>query len=507
MSQMKNILAKREKGQVLVIVALLFIGLIAIIGLAIDMGYYYVSYARLRRAADAAALGATSQYKKTATAAELASNLDKTAREFLILNGVTSPTSVEIQTCETTPGDTYLCGTPRRKLVRVNVSESVPLYFLSVVGFKSVPISASATSEAASLEVILVIDRSESMSLFKPDLVERYDSPLDPKLCNENHYCHPWEEVKDAAHDFADKLFYPYDRVAIVTFDQIPIKVLSLSNDKNAILNAIDGLSIYEGIQTGSGDCGYSYPNPPDPPFDLGGPCRLFEYENGDYTTGNKIGYKWLDCPSDYPSMNDPSKCQTTNIGGGLRMAASIFSDAAEGAREEALWVSILLTDGVPNAAYDEDSDPICPNYTWTSSWGNPKCRDRNALVRHCYDNGGDVDTSISPLCKGHDIIVVPGEPAPAVNPTLYDADDYARDQADILFAGVNSIIFAIGLGPQVTSTSSQVTDPGTPAAGATLLQYIAMRGDTDNYYQADPDQLNKVFLAIANRIATRLTR
>jgi Flp pilus assembly protein TadG len=506
MSQMKKILAKREKGQVLVIVALLFIGLVAIIGLAIDMGYYYVSYARLRRAADAAALGATSQYKKTATAAELAANLDKSARQFLKLNGATNFSSAHVETCETTPGDSYLCATPRRKLVRVTVTEDVPLYFLSVIGFKSVPIEIQATSEAASLEVILVIDRSESMSVFMPNLIDRYDSPLDPKLCNENHYCHPFEEVKAAAYEFADKLFYPYDRVAIVTFDQIPTRVMGLSNDKAEILATIEGLTIYEGIETGQGDCGYAYPGPTEG-IDMNGPCRLFEYENGDYTTGHKIAYKWLDCPADYPPLNDPSRCQTTNIGGGLRWAAAIFSDPAEGAREEALWVTILLTDGVPNAAYDEDSKhPICPRYTWLSSWGNPKCRDRNALVRHCYDALTD-NSSANKYCLNHDVVVDPIEPDPVLDPDKYDADDYARDQADILYKGVNSIIFAIGLGPQVTSTSSNVTDPGTPAAGATLLQYIAMRGDTDNYYQADPDQLNKVFLAIANRIATRLTR
>jgi len=73
---------KYEKGQILVILALVFIGLIAIIGLAVDLGYLYVSYARLRRAVDAAALSATTQFKKNV----LPITLDKAAREFLILN-------------------------------------------------------------------------------------------------------------------------------------------------------------------------------------------------------------------------------------------------------------------------------------------------------------------------------------------------------------------------------------------------------------------------------------
>ena len=32
--------------------------------------------------------------------------------------------------------------------------------------------------------------------------------------------CHPFEEVKHAAVDFVDRLYYPYDRVSVVTFDK-----------------------------------------------------------------------------------------------------------------------------------------------------------------------------------------------------------------------------------------------------------------------------------------------
>src|ERR1051326_7348669 len=54
---------KGAKGQVLVIVALSIVGLVAIIGLAVDTGYLYVSYSRLRRGVDAAALAGTGEFK------------------------------------------------------------------------------------------------------------------------------------------------------------------------------------------------------------------------------------------------------------------------------------------------------------------------------------------------------------------------------------------------------------------------------------------------------------
>ena len=41
--------------------------------------------------------------------------------------------------------------------------------------------------------------------------------------------CHPFEEVKQAAVDFVDRLYYPYDRVSVVTFDKIATPILEFS--------------------------------------------------------------------------------------------------------------------------------------------------------------------------------------------------------------------------------------------------------------------------------------
>jgi hypothetical protein len=91
------------------------------------------------------------------------------------------------------------------------------------------------------------------------------------------------------------------------------------------------------------------------------------------------------------------------------------------------------------------------------------------------------------------------------IDASLYDTDDYSRDQADSL--GVGSLIFAIGLDLGDRVTVDPYAESGTPPAGSTLLSYIAEVGGTDDYFDADPADLQKIFLAIANKIATRLTQ
>lgn len=513
---------KREKGQILVVLALTFIGLVAIIGLAIDTGYMYVSYARLRRGVDAAALGATSQYKKNATAADL----EKSAREFLVLNGVPDDNlTAQVETCDSTlialgdgVGDPALCTTPRRKLVRVTAREDVPMFFLSVLGIQTVPISVNSISEAASVDVVLVIDRSESMGELKPDGT-KYSIPstnLDPYVCNSDHpdsssipdgsdpslwtgNCHPFQEVKAAALSFVNEFMDPpYDRVGIVVFDNKPSMVNFgtdaspeyMSGDADTVKQAIRNLWMYDGFHdTGSGndlrkpDQYFEWQVDPgtgvltkmalkgmECPYFQGGvvpegipPCRL---------TNSGGQYYYIDCAGYYQVPLDGQLCGSTNIGGGLNYASVIISNYG---RQESLWVTILLTDGVPNAGYTGDTppNPICPAYSRVRV---PFCRDTDSSVRH--------DSS---------------------NTALYDTDDYARDQADILSDGVHSLIFAIGLGSKVTNDTTK--DLGTDPAGSSLLTYIAEKGLTGGYYQADANELNKIFLAIANKIATRLTR
>ncbi len=113
----------KERGQVLIVVALAIVGIIAVIGLSLDVGVMFIENARLRRAVDSAALAAALQFRE----GYLMSELDTSAREFLKLNGINDPSAL-VQVCNgpdyahTIPAASGICPGPSemdRKLVRV----------------------------------------------------------------------------------------------------------------------------------------------------------------------------------------------------------------------------------------------------------------------------------------------------------------------------------------------------------------------------------------------------
>lgn len=500
-----------ERGQVLVIVALSVIGLVAAVGLTVDVGLLYLNHGKLRRAVDAAALAATAQFREGYSTTDL----ENAAVEFLKLNGINDP-GAKVETCESNPGDPVLCDAPLRKLVRVKATSVMPLAFLPVIGIREATVSASAVSEAASLDVVFAIDASDSMTY---DAVPG-DPMRDPVQCNLVQDCHPFEEVKDAAKAFIDQLYFPYDRVAIVTFDGYPSPARvnfsfadfdNAANKKTAVQGAINALSVVD-----PGDCSEgTYPG--------AGPCREYvryadclgglPWANGDCDGDNRdeaiidadsdgFGdtYLGFDCPI-FHATGNPDTCGTTAIGSGFQFTGNEFA-VKESFRQEALWVVILLTDGAANAPQF-----ACPHTTWN----NPFCRDNNAVTRHCAAG----DTSC--LARGG-----------VVNEDEIDADDFARDMADFVSEDQNALVFTIGLGSLVRTSIPRAefdVDTGEPilvagkpvecdtlaancwGAGEQFLRYAANIGGGNYYFAPSGDQLRDIFLEIASNIGTRLTQ
>jgi Flp pilus assembly protein TadG len=478
-----------ERGQVLVIVTLSVIVLTAIVGLAVDTGILYLNHGKLRRAVDAAALAATAQFREGYDTADL----QKAALEFLKLNGINDPTAT-VETCKTNPGDPVLCTTPERKLVRVKATSVVHLTFLSVIGIRQTTVSASAVSEAASMDVVFVIDISESMTYAAP----QGDPMRDPAQCNLVNECHPFREVKEAAKAFVERLYMPYDRVAIVTFDDSAHVAYSFAqydqvweNTKNPqalrndVLGAIQGLGV-----TDPGVC---------PPGSGYGPCREYQRDaSGNIIDVNPVDgfgdfYLGFDCPI-FHTTGNPDTCGTTSIGKGLDFASAQFSNK-DTFRQEALWVVILLTDGAANGP-----STTCPNSTWTA----PYCRDLS-LGRHCIE--------------GDNACVAKGG---VINPDAFDADDYARYKADFLGEEQDALIFTIGLGDLVRTSvpRAKVSDPTQKCnevppdpvadcygAGELLMKYVADVGRGKYYFAPTGNQLEAIFLDIAQNLATRLTQ
>lgn len=540
---------RKEKGQIIVIMALVFIGLIAIVGLALDLGYMFVSYSRLRRAVDAAALSATSQFREGYTI----DGLTREAKQFLELNGIgavgTDPNSlvIRIETCESMPGyasgfrDPELCTYPSRKLVRVTVTQMVQLNFLAIVGIPEIPITVDAISEAASVDLVLLIDNSDSMT--QGDNAHPVGgNNKNPHVCNTGSinvteldgtnpdgtpkytdrayagYCHPMHEIKVAAVQLVNRLFPGYDRVSVITFDRYPKIRTQMTDNFTLVKQTIADITVYEA----EGACPYpgetagdqivNYSADIDLALPNGGTCRRTE-SDGTYTG--------MDCPA-YWISQDPSLCGSTNIGGGLKAAGNAlggayppdFPETPNPAREAALWVVVLLTDGQANTGYTNDgysinpagtSDKvICPKIYWLTG---RKCADQDARptiddLRATPAPGADV------FAARHAI----DDPRNANAATaVYDPDDYARDMADFVTDPVNgqgALVFTIGLNENYIANRSQYEqDNNLPAPAEALLRYAADRGGGEYYSAPTSDDLGEIFLAIANKIATRLSR
>jgi hypothetical protein len=391
----KNPFQKSERGQAIILIAFAIVGLVAMVGLMTDTGLLLIEYGRLKRGIDAASISAALQFREGFSNADL----ENAAKEFLRLNQA-DVFDIQIDTCGT---DVTMCTTPQRKLVKVTASRHVQFGFLRVLGIESTDITAQSVGEAASIDLVFVMDTSASMAFATSGDPFQSDPGDDPSVCNASSTCEPLESIKTAALSFLDTIFFPYDRVAIVTMtSQVvdgtrnPVVALPLSDNETNVRNAISALRVFQ---------------PPvcDTAF---GPC--LNYPGGSYAG--------LECPI-FRTTQNPSTCTSSNIGGGLLLAGSEFSRPP--IREDSFWVVILLAGGPANAT---DADPplhadgYCPPNTWNDDGDrngdgdvadvgdapnpadrNPFCRDAYGATRH---GDGDAD---------------------------YDADDYARDMADFL--------------------------------------------------------------------------
>jgi hypothetical protein len=352
--------------------------------------------------------------------------------------------------------------------------------------------------------------------------------------------CHPFQEVKNAAKNFVSNLYFPYDRVAIVTFDQRAITWLNFDQDCDAamfpggdctssnpdvVANAIQ-ITIIDVIKNlGVFDAGKNA-------CPVGQPCLPYctqaiidsYFCNDDYPDNflardnpDAVYAGNFDCGEGWHPGDDPHNCPTTDISGGLYSGGTAFRGSATSMtaiRNSSLWVLVLLTDGAANVGSfnDEDNTPTCPPSTW-DPYAGPLCRDKSNLTRHCgvfehYDtcqtNGNGLD--INPLDA-------PYFRQGVLDPVNYDADDAAHDAADYVGITQKAVIFSIGLGKQVVDGNTVTTESqartvcrGDHCAGLKLLTYAAEKvGSGSFYYGSDSSKLDKIFKDIGDKIATRL--
>ncbi len=558
----------KERGQALLILAIAFVALLAFIGLVTDAGSLYITYTQLKRAVDAASVAAANNVKITSPGEAYAVRKQKVteaAREMLAMHNITDVSLLEVYLCDDSvmPADfDAMCpdaGDPPRKLAYVKAVQDSPVYFLHLFGWSAVPLTTTAVGEAATVDLVLVIDTSESMASdvncgSDGSCTPGYDpNNFNPAACNLANNCYPARQAKNAAKALIARLLPGYDQVAIVHYDYRAHHIFGLDSDITAAIGAVDTVFVHDDAPAAllewskpSPMGGYRTFNPIFPDdrdgngsdSDPGSPCTdLIDYHTGgagqdmwDDTTGDPCdddamldAYDW-DADGIWHDVDDhniavgKSREQnsqvSTCIGCGIRLATDVLKN---GGRMDSVWVMVFLSDGLANLSDTQSSNPdIPPGYEYgfcgddpsTSFWGS-FCIDKNlgaSAGRYCLDT----PSNECPPGSTHTTASGP-----------YSVEDYAFDMVDaaaLLYTmnpheptGEDMVIYSVALGaanaqPQVLRYMANLGEDGDRANDSCAGQPAT--SNCGNYYYAPTGAyLDQIFESIASRIFTKISR
>jgi hypothetical protein len=454
------------------------------------------------------------------------------AIEMLYFNDVPALESVSVKLCddadipEKFASQCPKVGEPPRKLAWVEAKAYAPVYFLRLFGIGAIPMSTSATGEAATLDLVLVFDTSESMGKYTTGYAAS-QGDFNPATCNANNDCQPLRQAKDAAKSLVGNLFQGYDRVGIVSFDYNAEIVFSLSENIGDDDGQVDGdaysaidnlvrlhndpptvkipwMTLYPNAFPNGAKWNPIYPDDRDGDGhdrDASAPCTMTMDPGTGLPTMWDMGIitdttTWVPCDDDnildvfdwngdgdhtndnLPSKNpellgtfEPTAILSTCTGCGVREATNMFANFG---RQNGVWVMVFLSDGranlsdLPATNNDIPSTFIygfCGKNPLTSFWYPDFCSDLNGQGGYGVPGRYCLDTD-SNECPPNSIYTSGSGP--------YSVDDYARDMVDaaaLLLSenkkeprGQDIVIYSIGL--------------GDASKGEDFLRYMANVGD-----------------------------
>lgn len=182
----------RRKGMAVIITAIMLVFVIPVVGLAIDAAVLYTIKARLQTAVDAGAVAAARTLNKGLTLAEQAGNAQAKAQAYFNANfpeGELGATQVTVPTPDVSESGF------RRRTVTVQGSAMAPTYFMRVFGYTRTLVRATGTATRRDVNIIMVMDRSGSMST--------------------SGSCTP---MKEAAKDFVSLFANGRDRIGVISY-------------------------------------------------------------------------------------------------------------------------------------------------------------------------------------------------------------------------------------------------------------------------------------------------
>jgi len=167
----KNVMAtthtnRNEQGQSMVLIAFVLIGLLAFVGMAVDLGFWMARSAKLQAAVDAAVLAGVSELSSGDKDAA-----DTVAVQFLHANGVPISTTLSIESAtDLTPLNAREYG--------LTATWDVELYFLKLIGIDSASVTRSATAAYFPLADVYVSERVDDGAV-----ATSYQAVYGPHLC------------------------------------------------------------------------------------------------------------------------------------------------------------------------------------------------------------------------------------------------------------------------------------------------------------------------------------
>jgi len=153
---------EREKGFVLTLYTLMMLFVIVpIVGLAIDSGILFAIKAKLQAAVDGAALGASRSLNRGETIQSQEDAATSTAISFYHANFPAGWMNVNTVA---DPTVSWANSTTSTAVIDVTGNVTAPTWFMGILGFNTVNVTATSESTRRNVDIMLIIDRSGSLA-------------------------------------------------------------------------------------------------------------------------------------------------------------------------------------------------------------------------------------------------------------------------------------------------------------------------------------------------------
>jgi len=211
----------RQRGQIILILALAMVGLLVAAGLAVDTGVLLMRKAQLDRAVDAAALSGVVRLAETNTL----NTANTRGMQLLAANRIVTSNPVDCASVNWTVND--YCGARRQGSIpgaigyHVEVRWQSETFFMPLVGFSTIPLRSAATAEYMPMMDIFASDSSEAglvrtanQAIFGPSSCASMGDAYTPT-------CSPWHSELEGVYTYRIRIPASY----LATYNQVRVEL------------------------------------------------------------------------------------------------------------------------------------------------------------------------------------------------------------------------------------------------------------------------------------------